>query len=158
MYFWARSAIESRCPSVCLLVCLSIPHAVFLALRSHDQFPGLSSPASPRPKKVVFLSGCVDHPRVLFWIVPAWRCSRLDAWIVPMFCSGSSPHRALTTGRCSELEPNILFSFLTQCYNSHTSRESASPVCGILKCKIDVVYGELNRFGVVGVSDPIEIP
>ena len=44
----ADSVIESPCPSVCQYVCLSVPSgAIFfrglsLALRSHDQIPGLS--------------------------------------------------------------------------------------------------------------------
>ena len=78
------------------------------------------------------------------WIVPAFcsgsslpgalktgRCSGLDAWIVPAFCSGSSPHRALKTGRCSESDQPCWFCFWTQCYYSHTARESVFPVCGI---------------------------
>ena len=44
---------------------------------------------------------------------------------------GSSPRRALKTGRCSKLDPQILFSFLTQCHYPHTLSESLSPVCGI---------------------------
>ena len=55
----------------------------------------------------------------------------MDYWIVPAFPSGSAPHRALKTGRCSKLDPNVLVSFLTQCYYPHTSRESVFPVCGI---------------------------
>ena len=56
------------------------------------------------------------------------RCSGLDAWIVPAFCSGSSLNRALETGRGSISDPNVLFSFLTQCYYLHTSRYSVSLV------------------------------
>ena len=54
-----------------------------------------------------------------------------DAWIVPEFCSGWSPHRALKTGRCSESDPHFLLNFFTQCYYPHTSRESVLPVCVI---------------------------
>ena len=34
-------------------------------------------------------------------------------------------------GEVSESDSNVLFSFLTQCYYPHTSRESVSPVCRI---------------------------
>ena len=33
--------------------------------------------------------------------------------------------------RCSKLNKNVLFSFLTQCYYPHTLTESVSPVCRI---------------------------
>ena len=37
----------------------------------------------------------------------------------------------LKTRRYSKLDLNILFSFLTQCYHPHMSRESVSPICGL---------------------------
>ena len=58
-------------------------------------------------------------------IVSAWstknkRCSDLDLWIVPMFCSGSAAHRTLRMGRCSILDPNVLLSFFdTMLLSSH---------------------------------------
>ena len=60
-----------------------------LALISHDQFPGLSLAKCPSPS-------------------PPRRFSRLDAWIVPAFCSGSSPSGALKTRRCSGLDSRIV--------------------------------------------------
>ena len=50
------------------------------------------------------------------------------SWTVPR---GSAMRGTLKTGRCSKSDRNFLFSFLTQCYYPHTSRESVSPVCGI---------------------------
>ena len=43
--------------------------------------------------------------------LPPSRCSKLDTWIVPVFCSGLSPCGALKTGRCSGLEPLIIPTF-----------------------------------------------
>ena len=58
----------------------------------------------------------MDRSRVLFRMSPlgalkTGRCSGFDAWIVPAFCSGSSPHRALKTRRCSGLDMWILTAF-----------------------------------------------
>ena len=61
------------------------------------------------------------------WFVPAWSLKNKK------FFSGLDSRKALKTGRCSKSEPNILFSFLTQCYYPHTSRELVSPVCGIFE-------------------------
>ena len=66
------------------------------------------------------------------------RCSILDSWIVPTFCSGFAQCRALKT-EVFKIEPKffvqffhtMLFSFFTQCYYPHTLRGSVSPVCGI---------------------------
>ena len=68
----------------------------------------------------VFWIGLVDRPGILFSI---------------------APRRALKTGRCSQSDQNVLFSYLTQCYYPHTLRESVSPICGIFICKI---HSEFN--------------
>ena len=67
------------------------------------------------------------------------RCTWLDLWIFPAFCSGSALRIALKTGRCSKLDPNILCSFLT-CYYPHTYKESVSPVCGIVHSSMQSLY------------------
>ena len=55
--------------------------------------------------------GCMDCPRVLFWIVPAKSPKNKRVfWIGPIF---------------------FFLSFLTQCYYPHTSRKSVFPLCGI---------------------------
>ena len=56
--------------------------------------------------KEVFRIGLVDRPRVLL---------------------GLSPCRALKKGKCSKSDPNALFSFLTQSYYLHMSRETVTP-------------------------------
>ena len=112
-----------------------------------DWTQGLS-PLGALKNKEVFRIRLVDRPRVKPYKqggVPDWtcrssprgaiktrKCSGLDSWIIPAFCSGSAPHRALKTGRCSKLDPNVLFSFLTQFYYPHASRASVSPVCRIV--------------------------
>ena len=58
--------------------------------------------------KMVFRIGLVDRPA---WSLRTRRCSGLDLWIVPALSSGSAQRRALKTGRCSELDPNVVFSF-----------------------------------------------
>ena len=79
---------------------------------------GLVDCAGVEPKnKEVFRIGLVDRPRV----EPKKQGG------VPDWTRGSSPrsfrvapHRALRTGRCSKSDPNVLFSFWTQCYYPHT--------------------------------------
>ena len=87
--------------------------------------------------KKLFRIGLVDRPRVEPYnqgVVPYWTSGSSTRG--RCLTHGSSPRRALKTGRCSKLEPNIWSSFLTQCYYPHTSRESVSPVCGIFVYEI----------------------
>ena len=44
---------------------------------------------------------------------------------------GLSPQRALTTGRCSKSDPNVLLILLSHCFYLHMLRNSVSPVCNI---------------------------
>ena len=44
---------------------------------------------------------------------PSRRCSRLDAWIVPAFFSGSSPRGVLKTRRCSGLDAWIVLAYFS---------------------------------------------
>ena len=103
-------------------------------------------PAWSPKNKEVFRIGFVDCPRVeplkregipdfTHGLSPhvafkTRRWSGSDLWIVPAFCSRSTLCRALKTRRCSKLDNMFFFSFLTQCYYTHTSRESVSHVCG----------------------------
>ena len=56
-------------------------------------------------------------------------------------CSELDSRRALKVGRCSKLDPNILFSFLKQCFYLHTSRESVSPICKIFMKNMCLRHG-----------------
>ena len=60
-------------------------------------------------------------------------CFGLDSWIAHEW-GGVQPRGSslsLKRRRCSKLDPNILFTFLIQCYYPHTLRESVSTVCEI---------------------------
>ena len=51
----------------------------------------------------------------------------MGSWIVPAFCSGSAPRRALKMGRCSKSDPIVLFIFLdTMLLSAHVERVSVS--------------------------------
>ena len=106
------SVIELRFPYICMFV----PSQWYL-------FWGLSFE--------VFRIRRVDCLSVLFRILRSLKngwCSGLDAWIFCAFCSGLSPHRALKTWRCLELDPNFLFCFWTQCYYPHNLIVSVSSI------------------------------
>ena len=89
------------------------------------------------------------------WIIPAWSLKNKEVfWIelvdCPAFCSRSAPRRALKMDRCSKSDPNVLFSFLTQCYYPHTLRQSVSPVCRIF---VTANLHRVDRLDSVGLID-----
>ena len=80
-------------------------------------------------------------------------------------CSELDSRRALKVGRCSKLDPNILFSFLKQCFHPHTSRESVSPVCKIFMKNMCLRHGRfpwalcpLPVWAPVCTAGPAELP
>ena len=105
-----------------------------MALRSHDQFPGLSGvPAWRHKNKEVFQIGLINRLCVLFRIVPAWSLKNREVFPIgfvdcPAFSSASSPHRALKTWKVFQVEPTFFSLFFPmQCYYLDTLRESVSP-------------------------------
>ena len=111
---WAGSVIESPCPCVCLSVCYSVPSgAVFLERSSsHHNFHTV------RARDLKFWHN-VHHP-----LCVTCHMSRVTCHVSRVTCHVS--HVIFLIFFFGHHHPPI------RSYDPHRSRESVSPVCGIL--------------------------
>ena len=66
-------------------------------------------------------------PILDLWIVHVWEV--FTSWIVPAWnLKNKELFRIGLPWEVFQLDPNMLLSFLTQCYYPHTSKESVSPI------------------------------
>ena len=121
----------------------------------------LQNIVSPKPNELgtwyferIFTTPYVSH--VICYLM-SHKCSGLEPWIVPPFCSGLSPRRALKTWRCSWLEPWIGPAFCSESFPRRALKQGGVPDwtldCQLVLFRIVPAWslknGEMFRIGYV---------
>ena len=104
--------IWNLCHKVAMSVCLSVFVSVCLSV-------SIPNMVFSRPVIGPQIAWSVSRPLIACPLPPR-NCSRLDAWIVPVFCSGLSPNGALKTRTSSRLDK-----WVVPAYCSGSSLQSA---------------------------------